>query len=117
MEAHMKNNIVALLGLFFIFCCNSIKAEPGKILILSPHHFATVNQHDSVELSYEVTTGTQEDTVHLFVDGWHEGILRQLKGRANVGALKPGTHHICLTINTKEQAPTGVEECVEITSK
>ena len=113
----MKNNIVALLGLFIIFYCNYVRAEPGTILILSPHNFATINQHDDVELNYEVTPGTQDDTLHLFVDGWHEGILRQLKGRANLGTLKPGVHHICLTINTKEQAPTGVEECVEITSK
>lgn len=89
----------------------------GTIAILIPANESVINEHDNAVLSYEAVLGAYGDNIHLFIDGWHEGILRQLKGNVNLGKLNPGTHKICITINTKEQAPTGVENCVIVTSK
>lgn len=113
----MKINIMALLLFTFLIIFSGAKADTGKITIMTPANNAMVNQQDDVELSYEVDLGSLGNNIHLFIDGWHEGTLRQLKGKANLGTLKPGPHTICLTVNTKEQAPTGIETCVEVTSK
>ena len=107
----------ALLYIFLICVSSNSRADIGTITILSPANESTIGEHDNVVLSYEAGLGTYGNNIHLFIDGWHEGILRQIKGNANLGKLNPGIHKICLTLNTSEQAPTGVESCVVITAK
>lgn len=113
----MKIINLALLYFFLICVSSNSRADMGIITIFTPANESTFSQHDNVVLSYEAALGTYGDNIHLFIDGWHEGILRQPKGNANLGKLNPGIHKICLTINTTEQAPTGVENCVIVTSK
>lgn len=111
--------IINLALLYFSLICvsSNSRADMGSITILSPANESIISKHDNVVLGYEAALGAYGNNIHLFIDGWHEGILRQLKGKANLGKLNPGIHKICLTINTNEQAPTGVENCVIVTSK
>jgi hypothetical protein len=113
----MKINILAALLFIFLLGSGNTQADTGKITIFTPAHNATVSQHDNVELNYEAIPGPDGDHLHLYLDGKRVDILRMLKGKANVGMLDPGKHHICLSINTKGHVPTGVEECIDVTSK
>lgn len=92
-------------------------AAEGKVTILSPANGATVSQNDKVELSYEAAPGPNGDHLHLNLDGDRIDVIRPLKGKTSVGTLSPGKHHICLAVNTKAHVPTGVEGCVDVTSK
>jgi hypothetical protein len=92
-------------------------AAEGKVVISSPPNGATVSQHDNIELNYEAIPGPDGDHLHLNVDGKRMDVIHPMKGAAHVGMLNPGKHHICLTVNTRGHVPTGVEACIDITSK
>ncbi len=89
----------------------------GKITISSPANGAMVSAKDMVPIVYDATLGSNGDHLHLYVDGNRVDVLRQLKGSTQIDAMAAGKHHICLTENMKSHAPTGVESCVDVTSK
>lgn len=113
----MNTRFLAPAFFAFILGSGGALAAEGKVTISSPANGATVGQHDNVELSYEAVPGADGDHLHLNLDGQRIDIIRPLKGKASVGTLSPGKHHICLTINNKGHVPTGVEGCVDVTSK
>lgn len=106
-------------AVFFLFLLGSgsVLAAEGKVTITSPANGTTVGQYDNVELNYEAVPGANGDHLHLNLDGKLVDIIRPLKGKASAGTLSPGKHHICLAVNTKAHVPTGVESCIDVTSK
>lgn len=92
-------------------------AAGGKITITPPADNAMVSPMAKVSVNYEAMLGPNGDHLHLYVDGKRVDVLRQLKGSAELGALPPGKHKVCLTENTKSHAATGVEACINVTSK
>jgi hypothetical protein len=92
-------------------------ADDGKVVISSPANGATFNKTDNVELMYEALPGTDGDHLHLNLDGKRVDVIHALTGKASVGMLPPGKHHICLAVNTKGHMPTGVEACIDVASK
>ena len=92
-------------------------SEDGKVNISSPANGATFNKTDNVELMYDALPGPDGDHLHLNVDGKRVDVIHSLKGKTSVGMLNPGKHHICLAVNTKSHVPTGVEACIDVTSK
>ena len=92
-------------------------AAGGKVTITSPADGAMAGSGDKIKLSYEVVPGPEGDHLHLNVDGKRVDVLRQLKGNTEIDPLAPGKHQICLAVNTKAHVPTGVEGCVNVTSK
>jgi hypothetical protein len=104
--------VVALLG-----GSSLAFAAEGKVTISSPADGAMVSSKDPVKLSYDAVPGPGGDHLHLNVDGKRIDVIHQLKGTAEVPALAPGQHKICLAVNTTGHVPTGVEGCVNVTSK
>lgn len=92
-------------------------AAEGKITITSPADGAAVSAKSKVKVSYEAEAGPEGDHLHLNVDGKRMDVLRQLKGSAEVDALSPGKHQICLLLNTRAHVPVGVEKCVSVIAK
>ncbi len=113
----MHTKILVPLFLTLLLGSASVLAAEGKITISSPATGATVSSHDKVELSYEAMLGPDGDHLHLYLDSNRIDVLHALKGTASVGMLDAGKHHICLTENTKGHVATGVEACIDVTSK
>lgn len=109
--------LATVLSLFLMPALAADPATDGRISIQAPMNGAVVKASDTVMISYDADVGTRGDHLHLYLDGKRIDILRKLKGSAEVGMLPPGKHEICLTVNTKSHAPTGVKECVDVTSK
>lgn len=113
----MKTKIAqATIFLFFLGTSMAFAAN-GKVTISSPADGAMVGARDTIKLAYEADRGSEGDHLHLNVDGKRMDVIRQLKGAIDVAPLMPGKHRICLAVNTKGHVPTGVEECVSVTSK
>ncbi len=113
----MKNKIMQAT-IFALLCGSGMAfAASGKITITSPADGAMIGSSDKIKLSYEAVPGPEGDHLHLFIDGKQMDVLRQLKGTAEIGSLAPGKHHICIVVNNKGHVPTGVEGCVNVTSK
>jgi hypothetical protein len=110
-------NIQPVIPLLLALACAPALAEGGKIVINSPVNGASVGANTKVLVNYEATLGASGDHLHLFLDDDRIDILRQLKGSAEVGEMKPGKHKICLTENTKWHMSTGLENCVEVTAQ
>jgi hypothetical protein len=110
-------NIRLLLVFFFLLACAQAYGADGNIIINSPANGATVSAQNKVFLSYEAMFGKNGDHMHLYVDGNRVDILRQEKATTDLDVLPPGKHHICLEVNTKGHVSTGVESCVDVTSK
>ncbi len=112
-------NIKFLTPVFsaFLFASAGAFAAEGKVTISSPANGATVSSHDNVELNYTAIPGPDGDHLHLYLDGNRVDIIRTMKGKASVGMLSSGKHHICMEVNTKGHVPTGAEACIDITSK
>jgi hypothetical protein len=108
-----------LVPVFFALIIGSgnVFAAEGKVTISSPANGAMVSPGNNVELSYEAIPGPDGDHLHLNLDGKRIDVIHSLKGTATVGMLAPGKHHICLAVNTKGHVPTGVEACIDVTSK
>lgn len=115
----MCKNKKILSSLIFIFAlgANLAFAESGKVTIIAPMDGATVDSHNKTELKYEAIPGPDGDHLHLNVDGKRVDVIHPLKGSTMVDALPPGKHRICLAVNTKAHVPTGVEGCINVTSK
>jgi hypothetical protein len=92
-------------------------ADTGKVTIISPADGAMVDSNYKIEMKYEAIPGPEGDHLHLNLDGKRVDVIHQLKGPAMVDALPPGKHRICLAVNTKGHVPTGVEGCINVTSK
>lgn len=112
-------NAKILAPVFFVLLLGSTGtfAAEGKVSISSPANGTAVGQHNNVELNYEAVPGPDGDHLHLYLDGKRVDIIHSMKGKADVGMLNPGTHHICLEVNTKGHIPTGAQACVDVTSK
>ncbi|MGA8146116.1 MAG: hypothetical protein WB870_00895 [Gallionellaceae bacterium] len=114
----MNTRILApVLFSFFLACSGSAFAADGKITISAPANDATVTPNDDVEITYEAVLGPNGNHLHLYLDDKRIDVLHQLKGKADVGMIPAGSHKICLTENTASHAPTGVETCINVTSK
>ena len=113
----VNSNILSLIIVTFLLGANLAFADTGKVTIISPADGAMVDSYDKTAVKYEATTGPEGDHLHLNVDGKRVDVIHQLKGTAMVDALPPGKHQICLAINTKGHVPTGVEGCINVTSK
>ncbi len=113
---------VAVLGLFLSSsiafpAAGGKETTAGKVTIVSPTEGAVVDSRQAFELSYEADPGPNGDHLHLNVDGKRVDVIRQLKGTEEVGPLSPGKHTVCLAVNTASHVPTGVEECINVTSR
>jgi len=113
----MDNKILALFTFTILLSSGSALAADSKVTILSPANGASVSTNDNVELNYEAVPGPEGDHLHLYLDDKRIDVIHPMKGKADVGMLKAGKHHICLTVNTKGHAPTGAEACLDVTSK
>lgn len=113
----MYSNLLNPLILALLFGSNVALAETGKVTIISPADGAMIDSHNKTEVKYEAIPGPDGDHLHLNVDGKRMDVIRQLKGVATVDMLPPGKHRICLAVNTKGHVPTGVEGCIDVTSK
>lgn len=92
-------------------------AADGKVTISSPANDALVSKDADVKLNYEATPGSDGDHLHLYLDGKRIDVIHPMKGTAEVGMLKPGRHHICMTVNTKGHVPASPEACIDVTAK
>ena len=113
----MNSNVLKSMVFAFLLGANLAFAETGKITIISPADGAMVDSYYRTEVKYEAIPGTDGDHLHLNVDGKRVDVIHQLKGTAMVDVLPPGKHRICLAVNTKGHVPTGVEGCINVTSK
>jgi hypothetical protein len=113
----MKSNILKVIIFGFTFGSSQAFADTGKVTIISPADGAMVDSTYKTELKYEAIPGPDGDHLHLNVDGKRVDVIHQLKGTTMVNALPPGQHRICLAVNTKGHVPTGVEGCINVTSK
>jgi len=109
--------IKLLIPLFLALAYGQVLAADGKITINSPSNGAMLGANAKIMVNYEAMLGANGDHLHLNVDDKRIDVLRQLKGSAELDALKPGKHKICLTENTKAHMATGLESCVEVTSQ
>lgn len=89
----------------------------GGVTITSPPDGFTVDSRDAFRLSYEAEPREEGEHLHLNVDDRRVEVVRPLKGNVSVGPLPRGRHKVCLVINTKAHTPTGVEQCINVTSK
>ena len=113
----MNNKILVPLLLAFLFGSGQALADAASVTITSPANNATFSKDSNAELSYEATPGPDGDHLHLYLDGKRIDVLHPMKGKADLGMLDPGKHHVCLTVNAKGHAPTGAEACIDVTSK
>jgi len=95
----------------------NVYAKAGSITISTPADGATVASSDNVEITYEASFSPDGDHLHLYLDKKRLDVLRQPKGKADVGMIPVGEHRICLVENTKGHVPTDSEACIDITSK
>ncbi len=110
-------NVKMLAPLLLALVWGQAYAAEGSITISSPKNGAMVSSSSKVPLTYSATLSPTGNHWHLNVDGNRVDILRQAKGTAELDALPPGKHHVCLTENTVSHSPTGVESCVDITAQ
>lgn len=113
----MNTKILTSVVLSSLLLSSVAFADDGKVTILSPANGASFKHTDTVELNYEAMPGMNGDHLHLNLDGKRVDVIHSLKGKASVGMFDSGKHHICLAVNTKGHVPTGVEACIDVTSK
>ncbi len=103
-----------LMSPFFIL---TAAAEDNLVTIISPADGATLAAKHASKLEYEVKPVVKADHVHLYVDGDEAGMSHTLKGKFTLGALKAGTHKICVRPVSKAHAPIGAESCISVTAQ
>jgi hypothetical protein len=113
----MHKGIFAQIIFALLFGSSLAFAAAGKVTITAPTEGAMIGSNDKIKVVYEAIPGPEGDHLHLNVDGKRVDLLRQLKGTTELDPLAPGKHQICLVVNTKGHVPTGVEGCVNVTSK
>jgi hypothetical protein len=115
---NMNNKILFAILIAILFVPGVVLAAPGKITILSPADGATVESGFTFKLKYKTAPGANGNHLHLSVDGKMVAMIHALNGTTDIWPLTPGKHKICLSIQTKEHASTGVEQCINVmTSK
>ena len=87
----------------------------ASVDILAPQDGAAVSRSESLMLEYDVVPGPKGDHVHVYVDGREVAILRELKGRYEVGRLRPGRHELAIKVVNRAHVPIGVESSVQVT--
>ena len=111
------NKISHLLVFGILFAASAAFADEGKVTISSPADGAVISSTAATPLSYTAIPGPDGDHLHLNIDGKRADVLRQLQGTTEFGPLPPGPHQVCLAVNTRDHVPTGVEGCINVTSK
>ena len=102
---------------FFMASSGSVFAEAGSVTISAPDDGSTITPNDNVEITYAAVFSPNGDHLHLYLDKKRLDVLRQAKGKADVGMIPAGEHRICIEENTKGHVPTGSQACINITSK
>lgn len=110
-------NIQTLLTFLLALLCVQAHADEGKITINSPGDGSVLSAKSRVALGYDAKLSADSDHLLLYVDGSRIDVLRQIKGRVELNPLPPGEHRICISLNTKSYLPTGIDACVDITSR
>jgi len=110
----MNTKILVPISFGLLLGCASALAAEGSVTISSVAP-KDIYSNDKITLTYAAVPGPQGDHLHLNVDGKRIDVIRQLTGTTTFGPLPPGTHHVCLAVNTKSHEPTGVERCVDVT--
>ena len=88
-------------------------SEEGSVTISSPAEGAKVGS-GAVKLVYDVAPGPRGDHVHIYVDGEHTALMRQLKGSYTADRLTAGKHWLCVRVVDKGNTPVGLEKCVGV---
>jgi tricorn protease-like protein len=113
----MNTKILATILFGSLLGASYALAAEGKVTISNPMDGATVSSKEKVTLQYQAMAGSPGEHLHLNVDGKRVDVIHQLEGKATVDPLPPGKHHVCLALNTSGHVPTGVEQCIDVTSK
>ena len=87
----------------------------AAVEIFAPKDGTVVSPSEPVTLNYDVKPGPSGDHVHVYVDGREVAIVRQLKGRYEVGRLSPGRHELAIKVVNRAHVPIGVESSVNVT--
>jgi len=103
----------AALALLLVATAFAEEAK-GKVTFLSPADGTVVKLGDKVTVSYEADLGPKGNHLHLYLDDRRMEVLRQTKGTADILMQLPGTHEICLEIETSWHFSTGVRQCVNV---
>jgi hypothetical protein len=89
--------------------------EQASVKIFAPKNEGVVSHTESLALDYAVEPGPKGDHVHIYVDGREVAIVRQLKGRYDVGRLAPGRHELAIKVVNQAHVPIDVESSVNVT--
>jgi hypothetical protein len=111
------NKILHTIMFAALLVVGTALAADGKVTISSPADGATVSSASGFKLTYDAVLGPDGNHMHLNVDGKRVDVVRETKGTVDVDALPPGVHEICLAVNTSSHVPTGVQGCINVTSK
>ncbi len=111
----MNNKIAVVLSAVLLLSATSLAfAAEGKVKIVYPENGASVGQ--SMKLEFEAQPGSEGDHLHLYVDGKRVDVIHQLMGSTMV-SLTPGSHHVCLEVNTKAHVAVSPQTCIDVTAK
>lgn len=106
------------LPLLLLACGVALADEPqGSITILEPADGAVVSISEPVLVKWQAVLGPEGNHLHLYMDYRMMDIERAANGSDTIRILLPGTHRICLAIETSWHFPTGVRKCIEVTAK
>ena len=86
-------------------------AAESAITISSPKDGDKFKSTEKIKISYKATFGKNDHHLHLYVDDQPEIMLKKVKGTFTLEPLAPGKHGICIRIQDKEHADTGIQEC------
>ncbi len=112
----MNQKILFAMSVVLCSASSLALAADAKVTITSPANGATVKAAEKMKLTYEAVPGPDGDHLHLYVDGKRVDVIRELKGTTEV-ALSPGSHHVCMQVNTKGHSPVGSETCIDVSAK
>ncbi len=108
------NRKTVMIASALLFASVQAFAADGKVTITSPAAGATVGE--KMKLTYEAQPGPEGDHLHLYVDGKRVDVIHQLKGTTEV-SLSPGSHHVCLEVDTKGHMPASQQTCIDVSAK
>ncbi len=110
----MNNKIAVAVSAVLLSATTQAFAAEGKVKIVYPENGASVGQ--SMKLEFEAQPGSEGDHLHLYVDGKRVDVIHQLMGSTMV-SLTPGSHHVCLEVNTKGHVAASPQTCIDVTAK
>lgn len=112
----MNNKIAVLMSAVLLFGTSLAFAAGASVSITSPANGAMVNAKEKMKLSFDAVPGTDGDHLHLYVDGKRVDVIHQLKGSTEV-SLMPGSHKVCMEVNTKGHVAVSPQTCIDVTAK